>query len=81
MYKKEKRRESDVFEGLETRPSYIKVEYMRMSWGKFLARAIHYFLYTIFVSFWFYFVPWTSLILSYLIPYIMNPDYYDLVKN
>ena len=65
---------------MEDRPEYIHIEYRKMDGWRQFARVIQYFLYTFFASFWFYFVPWTSLVLSYYIPIYENPDYFDEEK-
>ena len=45
---------------------------MKRTWGNRIARAFYCFLRFFYVSFWFYFVPFTSLFCSYQIPYIYS---------
>ena len=68
--------------GPEERPEFIYVNqnYKDLGFQRWIYRKIYTFLRGFYASFWFYFVPWTSLVLSYYIPIHENDDYYDEEK-
>ena len=68
----ELRRQIKGLDKLETWPKYIGVEYEKMNCCRRFARLIHCILYTFFASVWFYFAPWSSLVLTYRAAYEIN---------
>ena len=49
-------------------PEYIYVNFWERSWGNKIARIIYSICKIVYVTLWFYFIPFTSIYLSYYIP-------------
>ena len=55
--------------GLESRPVYIYVDEKHFTWTRWFLRKLYTVIHALFASFWFYFIPFSSIILSYTIPF------------
>ena len=60
----------------ETRPEYIYVDPSKLPWGRWFLRKVYTAVHALFASFWFYFIPFSSIFLSYSIPHAYNQAYY-----
>ena len=63
--------------GPEFRPEYIYVDPSKLPWGRYLLRKVYTAVHALFASFWFYFIPFSSILLSYSIPHGYNEAYYS----
>ena len=50
-------------------PKYIKIDMLERSFGNIACFVIYRLFRSFYVSFWFYFLPFTIILLSYAIPY------------
>ena len=50
-------------------PQYIHNDFSKRGWGVWIARQVYNGFKTLFASVWFYFIPFSSLYLSFAIPY------------
>ena len=55
--------------GPESRPRYIYVDANHFTWTRWFLRKIYTVVHALFASFWFYFIPFSSIVLSYRIPF------------
>ena len=72
-----KRAEDFVEFGTEGRPEFIYVDPSKLPWSRWFFRKIYTLLHAFFASFWFYFIPFSSIFLSYSIPQAYNANYYN----
>ena len=72
----EKRAKEFADDGTEARPEFIYVDPEKLPWSRWFLRKVYTLLHALFASFWFYFIPFASIILSYRIPYSVNANYY-----
>ena len=75
----ERRRQHSGPKGLETRPEYIYADEKHFTWNRWIYRKIYLIIHALFAAFWFYFIPFISIIMSYRIPYSFNKYYYTSV--
>ena len=73
MARRVKRRKEKVN---EEKPEFIFVNPSNMSWGKWFLRKVYTAVHALFASFWFYFIPFSSIFLSFSIPHAYNKNYY-----
>ena len=64
-----KREDDHIAAGPESRPRYIYVDDKHFTWSRWLHRKLYTVVHALFASFWFYFIPFSSIILSYEIPF------------
>ena len=64
-------------------PDYIYVDTWQLEWGTKFARVIYASFKIIYASIWFYFIPFSCLYLSYVIPYAYGPgeDRYSKIAS
>ena len=65
--------------GPEERPEFIHVNqnYKDLGFQRWIYRKIYTFLRAFYASFWFYFMPFITIILCYSLPYAFNENYYN----
>ena len=63
-------------EGKDERPEFIYVDASKLPWGRWFLRKVYTALHALFASFWFYFIPFSSIFLSFSIPHAYNKNYY-----
>ena len=56
------------------KPEYIYIDRKDRPWGNWLARMLYHFLKTVHTSVWFYFLPFSVIYLSYIVPYTLTKD-------
>ena len=61
----------------EGEPDYIYIDFDKQTWQNKVLRSIYQILKHIHVSIWFYFIPFSSLFLSYWIPYYLDAKVED----
>ena len=69
MDKRERRIASS---GPEIRPEFIYVDSSKLPRERWFLRKVYTALHALFASFWFYFIPFSSILLSYSIPHAYN---------
>ena len=63
------REKKHIDAGPESRPRYIYVDGKHFTWTRWLYRKLYTVIHALFASFWFYFIPFSSIMLSYTIPF------------
>ena len=72
MDRMEERKDKHRAAGPESRPLYIYVDENHFTWVRWFHRKLYTLIHAFFASFWFYFIPFSSVVLSYQIPYLMS---------
>ena len=67
--------------GRESRPKYIYVDEKLFTWGRWFHRKLYTIVHALFASFWFYFVPFSSILLSYTIPFAYEGDFSEFKSD
>ena len=55
-------------------PDYICMDWSERSFGNKVARAFYKAMRVVFASVWFYYIPFTSILLSYSVPHFFGED-------
>ena len=63
------RAEAHTEAGPESRPRYLYVDANHFTWPRWIHRRLYTVVHALFASFWFYFIPFSSILLSYRIPF------------
>ena len=67
--------------GLKDEPDYIYIDWGSRTFRNKCARLLYRALKAIYAAFWFYFLPFASIFLSYRIPYHKNENYYEAPQS
>ena len=59
-------------------PNFIFISFWDRSFGNMILFLVYKLFRISFVTFWFYFIPFFAMILSYLVPWFMNAHYPEL---